>query len=318
MYERFTDRARKAMQLANQEAQRRNCEVISAEDILVGVIKEGGGVAANVLKNLDVDLRKVRDAIETRTAGEHGASLGKRVIEIAMEESRRLQHGYVGTEHLLLGLLSEESSAANVLAKIGVTPETVRADVEMVVEQFRASLVSDANKVEEHPGKKLVHRGYTQLVSAVALADYDAVVAYAKELEQELANLKSAPPGTPLRRLEGVANYVTNRLLDSELSSKPPELTLMEDHARLAAEVAKLQDLIAKADIALAAATSWAGFTLDHWDNDRDAKVGKCLNALWGRLPRYAPDTDIIHAHRAEIAEYRKQQAALAARKDQP
>jgi hypothetical protein len=188
MYERFTDRARKALQLANQEAQRLNCEYVKPEHILVGIVKEGGGVAANVLKNLDVDLRKIRNEMEALSDEGQGTSpetLGKRVIENAMEESRRLQHSYVGTEHLLLGLLNIESSVARILAQIGVTPEAVRADVGLVLEQFKASLANDSNEADEHPGRKLAHRGFTRLVSAVPLAEYDAVVAYARELEQD-------------------------------------------------------------------------------------------------------------------------------------
>jgi hypothetical protein len=104
---------------------------------------------------------------------------------------------------------------------------------------------------------------------------------------------------------------------DDQTTELAVELAYMrEERDRLAAEVTQLQELIAKADMALTTAASWAGFTLDNWDNDRDAKVGKCLMALWGRLPRYAPDTDLLHAYRAEIAGYRKQPAALAARRE--
>src|SRR6201995_5567852 len=112
MYERFTDRARKVMQLANQEAQRFNHEHIGTEHILLGLVKEGSGVAANVLKNLDADLRKIRQEVEkiVQTSPEvptHGklaqTPRAKKVIEYAMEEARSLNHNYVGTEHLLLG-----------------------------------------------------------------------------------------------------------------------------------------------------------------------------------------------------------------------
>ena len=113
MYERFTDRARKVMQLANQEAQRFNHEYIGTEHILLGLIKEGSGVAANVLKNLDVDLRKIRLEVEKLVqSGPDMVTMGKlpqtprakKVIEYSMEEARNLNHNYVGTEHILLGL----------------------------------------------------------------------------------------------------------------------------------------------------------------------------------------------------------------------
>lgn len=109
MYERFTDRARKVMQLANQEAQRFNHEYIGTEHILLGLVKEGSGVAANVLKNLDVDLRKIRLEVEKLVqSGPEMVTMGKlpqtprakKVIEYSMEEARNLNHNYVGTEHI--------------------------------------------------------------------------------------------------------------------------------------------------------------------------------------------------------------------------
>lgn len=139
MYERFTDRARKVMQLANQEAQRFNHEYIGTEHILLGLVKEGSGVAANVLKNLDVDLRKIRLEVEKLVqSGPEMVTMGKlpqtprakKVIEYSMEEARNLNHNYVGTEHILLGLLSEqEGVAAQVLMNLGLKLEEVREEV---------------------------------------------------------------------------------------------------------------------------------------------------------------------------------------------
>ena len=139
MYERFTDRARKVMQLANQEAQRFNHEYIGTEHVLLGLVKEGSGVAANVLKRLDVDLRKIRLEVEKIVqSGPDMVTMGKlpqtprakKVIEYAMEEARNLNHNYVGTEHLLLGLLREqEGVAAQVLMNLGLKLEDVREEV---------------------------------------------------------------------------------------------------------------------------------------------------------------------------------------------
>src|SRR4030088_835840 len=139
MYERFTDRARKVMQLANQEAQRFNHEYIGTEHILLGVVKEGSGVAANVLKNLDIDLRKIRLEVEKIVqSGPDMVTMGKlpqtprakKVIEYSMEEARNLNHNYVGTEHILLGLLREqEGVAAQVLMNLGLKLEDVREEV---------------------------------------------------------------------------------------------------------------------------------------------------------------------------------------------
>ena len=139
MYERFTDRARKVMQLANQEAQRFNHEYIGTEHILLGLVKEGSGVAANVLKNLDVDLRKIRLEVEKLVqSGPEMVTMGKlpqtprakKVIEYSMEEARNLNHNYVGTEHILLGLLREqEGVAAQVLMNLGMKLDDVREEV---------------------------------------------------------------------------------------------------------------------------------------------------------------------------------------------
>ncbi len=139
MFERFTDRARKVMALANQEAQRFNHEYIGTEHILLGLVKEGSGVGANVLKNLDVDLRKVRLEVEKLVkSGPETVTMGKlpqtprakKVIEYAIEEARNLNHNYVGTEHLLLGLLREQDGvAAQVLMNLNLKLEDVREEV---------------------------------------------------------------------------------------------------------------------------------------------------------------------------------------------
>ncbi len=139
MFERFTDRARKVMALANQEAQRFNHEYIGTEHILLGLVKEGSGVGANVLKNLGVDLRKVRLEVEKLVkSGPDIVTMGKlpqtprakKVIEFAIEEARNLNHNYVGTEHLLLGLLREHDGvAAQVLMNLGLKLEEVREEV---------------------------------------------------------------------------------------------------------------------------------------------------------------------------------------------
>jgi len=140
MFERFTDRARKAMALANQEARRFNHEYIGPEHILLGLIREASGVGANVLKNLDVDLRKVRLEVEKLIMiGPDMVTMGnlpqtpraKKVIEYAIEEARNLNHNYVGTEHLLLGLLKAEqgNTAYSVLSKLEVNIDRVRNGV---------------------------------------------------------------------------------------------------------------------------------------------------------------------------------------------
>src|SRR5438105_500494 len=162
MYERFTDRARKVMQLANQEAQRFNHEYIGTEHILLGLVKEGSGVAANVLKNLDIDLRKIRLEVEKIVqSGPDMVTMGKlpqtprakKVIEYSIEEARNLNHNYVGTEHLLLGLLREqEGVAAQVLMNLGLKLEDVREEVLNLLGHNMDS--GESNTGSERPASK--------------------------------------------------------------------------------------------------------------------------------------------------------------------
>ncbi len=137
-FDKFTERARKVLQLAQEEAQRFNHNYIGTEHILLGLVREGDGVAARVLNNLGIELHKVRSAVEfiigrgdRMVMGEIGLTpRAKRVIELAVDEARRLNHHYIGTEHLLLGLVREgEGIAAGVLESLGVSLEKVRAQV---------------------------------------------------------------------------------------------------------------------------------------------------------------------------------------------
>jgi ATP-dependent Clp protease ATP-binding subunit ClpC len=138
-YDRFTDRARKVMAYARQEAQRFNHDYIGTEHILLGLVKEGSGVAANVLHNLDVDVKKIRLEVEKMVQSSPDVQTkgnlpftprAKKVIEFSLEEARALGHNYIGTEHILLGLLREnEGVAAHVLMNLGVKLEDVREEV---------------------------------------------------------------------------------------------------------------------------------------------------------------------------------------------
>ena len=188
MYERFTDRARKVMQLANQEAQRFNHEYFGTEHILLGLIKEGSGVAAKLFKTLDVDLHMIRLEVEKLIqSGPDVVTMGKlpqtprakKVIECSMEEARNLNHNYVGTEHILLGLLREqEGVAAQVLMNLGLKLAEVREEVLNLLAQphdsgrqgFSPSDVERRNAVEipatcpkcgdQHVVRVLWHRAF--------------------------------------------------------------------------------------------------------------------------------------------------------------
>jgi ATP-dependent Clp protease ATP-binding subunit ClpC len=146
-FDKFTERARKVLTLAQEEAQRFNHNYIGTEHLLLGLVREGDGVAARVLSNMGVQLPKVRSAVEFIIGRGEGAVVGeigltpraKKVIELAIDEARRLNHHYIGTEHLLLGLVREgEGIAAGVLESLGVNLEKVRAQVMQVVNQSPA------------------------------------------------------------------------------------------------------------------------------------------------------------------------------------
>jgi ATP-dependent Clp protease ATP-binding subunit ClpC len=139
MFDRFTDRAKKVMSFARQEAMKFNHEYIGTEHILLGLVQEGSGVAANVLKNMTIDLDKIRHEVEKIVkTGPSMVTMGqlpftpraKKVLELSLEEASQLSHNYIGTEHLLLGLIREnEGIAAQVLMNLGVKLEEVREEV---------------------------------------------------------------------------------------------------------------------------------------------------------------------------------------------
>jgi ATP-dependent Clp protease ATP-binding subunit ClpC len=143
-FEKFSERARRVLSLANEEAQRFNHNYIGTEHILLGLVRETDGVAAKVLANLGVELDKVRSAVEfiigrgeKTTSGEKGLTpRTKKVVELAVDEARRLNHNFIGTEHLLIGLLREgEGVAAGVLESLQVNLDKVRAETSRILTQ---------------------------------------------------------------------------------------------------------------------------------------------------------------------------------------
>ncbi len=141
-FEKFSERARRVLSLAQEEAQRFNHNYIGTEHILLGLVRETEGVAARVLSSLTVDLSKVRSAVEfiigrgeKPAQGEIGLTpRAKKVVELAVDEARRMNHTYIGTEHLLIGLLREgEGVAAGVLESLGVTLDKVRAETHRIL-----------------------------------------------------------------------------------------------------------------------------------------------------------------------------------------
>jgi ATP-dependent Clp protease ATP-binding subunit ClpC len=239
MFERFTDRARKVMALANQEAQRFNHEYIGTEHILLGLVKEGSGVGANVLKNLDVDLRKVRLEVEKLVkSGPDMVTMGKlpqtprakKVIEYAIEEARNLNHNYVGTEHLLLGLLREHDGvAAQVLMNLGLKLEEVREEVLNLLgagvesEEPQAQEKQGQSRKSKTPALDSFGRDLTELAREGQL---DPVIGRMKEIERVIQILCRRQKNNPVLLGEaGVGKTaIVEGLAQMVISSTVPEL----------------------------------------------------------------------------------------------
>jgi ATP-dependent Clp protease ATP-binding subunit ClpC len=153
-FDKFTNRARKALHLAQEEAQRLQHNYIGTEHLLLGLIREGEGVAAKVLNNLGIDLDKARSSVESIIGRGNRVVIGelgltpraKKVIELAVDEARHLHHHYLGTEHLLLGLVREgQGIGANVLESLGANLEKVRVQTMQVLGKLERSENDDGD-----------------------------------------------------------------------------------------------------------------------------------------------------------------------------
>jgi ATP-dependent Clp protease ATP-binding subunit ClpC len=213
----FTDRVRKVLQMAREEAARLHHEYVGTEHILLGLIREGEGVAAAVLTNLNVDLEEIQQKIEeTVKKGKSAAAAGpdlpytsraKKVLELAMSEARELNHSYVGTEHLLLGLLREEKGiAAQVLTDAGVNLEQARAETLRLLGSEMPSAAPAGGGPAQTPSPKsekksktpaLDHfcRDLTQLAGDGAL---DPTIGRQKEIERVMEILSRRKKNNPV------------------------------------------------------------------------------------------------------------------------
>ena len=205
-FDKFTERARRVLTLAQEEAQRFNHNYIGTEHLLLGLVREGEGVAAKVLANLGVELNKVRSAVEFIIGRGDRAVLGeigltpraKKVIELAVDEARRLNHHYIGTEHLLLGLVREgEGIAAGVLESLGVNLERVRAETTRILAQNQP-------QGAQHQGGRAATRTPTvdqlgmDLTSAARAGKLDPVIGRQKEIERVIQILSRRTKNNPV------------------------------------------------------------------------------------------------------------------------
>ncbi|MQF69954.1 ATP-dependent Clp protease ATP-binding subunit [SAR202 cluster bacterium AD-804-J14_MRT_500m] len=203
-FEKFSERARRVLTFAQEEAQRFNHNYIGTEHILLGLVRESEGVVARVLVNLGIDLNKVRAAVEfiigrgeKPVQGEIGLTpRAKKVIELAVDEARRMNHSYIGTEHLLVGLLREgEGVASGVLESLGVTLDKVRAETHRVLSQ---------NAPSSNPGSRSSTKTPTldqlgiDLTAAARSGKLDPVIGRDKELERVVQIISRRTKNNPV------------------------------------------------------------------------------------------------------------------------
>ena len=202
--DKFTERAKKVLVYAQDEATRFNHNYIGTEHLLLGLLREGDGIAAKVLGNLGVELNKVRSAVEFIIGRGERMVVGdinltpraKRVIELAVEEARRLGHNYIGTEHLLLGLVREgEGIAAGGLESLGVNLDKVRAQVVQVVSH-------GAMETQQRSGKKvsktpLMDQMGVDLTAAARRDELDPVIGRVEEIERVIQILSRRTKNNP-------------------------------------------------------------------------------------------------------------------------
>jgi len=202
-FDKFTERARKVLQLAQEEAQRFNHNYIGTEHLLLGLVREGEGVAAKVLANLGVELNKVRSAVEfiigrgDRTVtGDIGLTpRAKKVIELSVDEARRLNHHYIGTEHLLLGLVREgEGIAAGVLESLGVSLDKVRSQVIYVLNQSATYSQQESHRSSKTP---VIDQLGMDLTAAARANKLDPVIGRAREIERVIQILSRRTKNNP-------------------------------------------------------------------------------------------------------------------------
>ncbi|MCH2317864.1 MAG: ATP-dependent Clp protease ATP-binding subunit [SAR202 cluster bacterium] len=205
-FEKFSERARRVLSLAQEEAQRFNHNYIGTEHILLGLVRETDGVAAKVLTSLGVELTKVRSAVEfiigrgeRATPGEIGLTpRAKKVIELAVDEARRLSHNYIGTEHLLIGLLREgEGVPAGVLESLGVNLDKVRGETSRILSQS-ASQSQGSGSGRKSTGTPTLDQLGIDLTAAARAGKLDPTVGREQEIQRVTQILSRRTKNNPV------------------------------------------------------------------------------------------------------------------------
>ena len=203
-FEKFSERARRVLSLAQEEAQRFNHNYIGTEHILLGLVRETEGVAARVLSSLGVDLNKVRSAVEfiigrgdKPAQGEIGLTpRAKKVVELAVDEARRMNHTYIGTEHLLIGLLREgEGVAAGVLESLGITLDKIRAETHRILSH---STPSGAHGTRTSTRTPTLDQLGIDLTMAARASKLDPVIGRESEIQRVVQILSRRTKNNPV------------------------------------------------------------------------------------------------------------------------
>ncbi|HEV3123572.1 MAG TPA: ATP-dependent Clp protease ATP-binding subunit [Candidatus Dormibacteraeota bacterium] len=204
-FERFTERAKKVLTLAQEEAERSHHSYIGTEHLLLGLLREGEGLAAKVLNNLGVEINKVRSTIESVLGRNERiiiqqiipTSRVKKVIEISFEEARRMGNNYVGTEHLLLGLLIEgEGIAAHVLEDLGANLEKVRGEIERLLHE--SGLEEESKEAQKKPSKTPLLDQFCRDLTELAMKNsLDPVIGRENEIERVIQILSRRTKNNP-------------------------------------------------------------------------------------------------------------------------
>ena len=238
-FEKFTERARRVLSLAQEEAQRFNHNYIGTEHILLGLVRETDGVAARVLSNLGVELHKVRSAVEfiigrgeRSTPGEIGLTpRAKKVIELAVDEARRLNHHYIGTEHLLIGLMREgEGVAAGVLESLGINLDKIRGETSRLLSQSSQSPQGSGRRGRSKSQTPMLDELGVDLTKQAREGNLDPTVGRSNEIQRVTQILSRRTNNNPVlvgepgvgktAIVEGLAQLIAENKVPSTLQGK--------------------------------------------------------------------------------------------------